>query len=146
MKQYNAKLREVTGQEPTIVFGDFNIKLINTSNDSYSSIGENHNSIVEYITYKGKYKTLLAADLELCDESGVASKVGKVDILKVAHHSYVSGSGYSSGSSISFIRSLNPKVAIITNNTVLPDFHPGSQRLTLLFPVPFPDCRLICSS
>ena len=123
MKNHGAKMKEITGQEPTLLFGDFNIKLMNTDNDGNSHSGENQNSIVQYITYKGKYKTLLASDMEFYDEGKIASKIGHVDILKVGHHSYASATSFD------FANALSPKTAIITNNTVITRFIPVGYHM-----------------
>lgn len=116
MKAKGAQLKNVTNIPATIEMGDFKIQLLNTEVASNSEkqngvvIGENKNSIVEYITYKGKYKTLLTADMEMEDEMKVANITGSVEILKIGHHSYPSAT------SMEFALATNPKNIIITNN------------------------------
>ena len=122
MQNAGANLQEVTGKSPTITLGNFSIKLMNTGTARSSEmsggkvVGENKNSIVQYITYKGKHKTLLAADMEKEDEMDVANAIGSIEVLKVGHHSS------STSSTTSFINKLSPKVAVITSNTVQSSF------------------------
>ena len=132
MKNAGATLVEVTNQKPTITLGDFSIKLMNTETARSSEMSggkvarENSNSIVQYITYKGKYKTLLAADMETSDEMDVANAIGSIEVLKVGHHSY------NTSSSGNFIAKLSPKVAIITNSSAESTFNAvGSQIQSL---------------
>lgn len=119
MKSHGAQLVEVTNKEPTFSLGGFTIKLINTevaSNDEKTNgvvIGENKNSIVTYITYNGKSKTLLAADMEVQDEMKVANKVGKIEILKIGHHSY------DTSTKIEFAKTIKPQNIIVTNSSVV---------------------------
>lgn len=116
MKNAGANLQEVTGKTPTITLGDFSIKLMNTGTARSNEMsggkvsGENKNAIVQYITYKGKHKTLLAADMEKEDEMDIANAIGSVVVLKIGHHSS------STSSTASFISKLSPKVAVITNS------------------------------
>ena len=133
MKNIGVNLQEVTNKEPTITIGDFTIQLLNTAvprANEYSNgkvIGENKNSIVEYITYKGKYKTLLASDMEREDEMDVANKIGHVDILKAGHHSYFSSTSYP------FINKLTPKTIVITNKEIYKTFLPMSYYLQQVY-------------
>ena len=124
MKNHGASLQEVTGKTPTITLGDFTIKLMNTetarSNEKSGGVvtGENKNCIVQYVTYKGKHKTLLAADMEREDEMDIANAIGHVDILKAGHHSY------ESATSFGFASKLSPKVVVVTNSSVAETFYP----------------------
>ena len=124
MKSLGASLQEVTNKEPILSLGDFNIQLLNTglprSNEYYKNkiAGDNKNSIVQYISYKGKYKTLLASDMEREDEMDVANKIGHVDILKAGHHSYFSSTSFP------FIDKLTPKTVVVTNKEIYKTFLP----------------------
>ena len=124
MKSAGAVMYEVTNKEPIITLGDFSIQLINTEvarenekEDGFITDG-NKDSIVEYITYKGKYKTLLAADMEREDEPYIANKIGHVEVLKVGHHSYASATSFG------FVDKISPKYAVITNIEMQPSFFP----------------------
>ena len=124
MAKSKAIFQEVTGKTPTITLGDFTIQLLNTEKATDNEknggkvIGENKNSIVQYIKYKGKYETLLAADMEREDEMAIANAIGKVEILKVGHHSHYSATSYP------FVKKLSPKRAIVTNYDFFETFHP----------------------
>lgn len=91
-------------------FGNFTITFMNTEYDDTKNIGENDNSVVTLVEADGK-KVLLTGDLDNCskDEERIAEAVGEVDVLKVGHHSY----GMSTMSK--FIKTVNPKMCIITN-------------------------------
>ncbi len=101
----------------------FDIELMNlnkrASNEGTGNL--NKDSIVAYVTYKGKHGTLLTGDLESQDEYRMADNnefSGKsVDVLKIAHH------GWQSSTTMKFvkIKEIHPKVAIITNSVVLDD-------------------------
>ena len=118
MKAKTSKIYDVTGKTTSFNLGDFAIKILNAETASSSEmsggkiIGENKNSLVTLVTYKGKYKTLLAGDLEMEDEPKVASQVGNVEILKIGHHSY------SSATSMEFAVKLSPKNIVVTNNSI----------------------------
>lgn len=110
----NAKSIPIISDIPTesFKFGNFTLTFLNTEYDDTKDIGENDNSIVTLVEIDGK-KMLLTGDLDNCskDEEKIAEIVGEVDILKVGHHSY----GMSTMSK--FIKTVNPKVSIITNTS-----------------------------
>ena len=112
----SVQLVEVTSKYPTITLGKFSIKLLNTEPASGTEIQngiaytENANSIVQYITYNGKFKTLLAADMIFSDETKVANSVGDIEILKMGHHSY------DTSTSKAFVNVLKPENLVITNS------------------------------
>lgn len=92
-------------------FEDFTIQFFNTVNPECAiGKGENGASIGTLVS-KGERKAFLAADITKRTgvEQLVASKVGKVDLLKAGHH------GYFGSSSADFLRALAPKMIIITN-------------------------------
>ena len=115
MAAKTGKLINVTGQHITFNLGDFLIKLLNTEPASIDEMvngvakGDNKNSIVALVTYKGMSSTLLAADMEYEDEPKVGNAVGHVEIFKMAHH------GYDSATSLEFVNKLTPRNVIITN-------------------------------
>lgn len=97
----------------TFVFGDFRLTILNTSYEFGSRIvGENDNSLAVLAEINGK-KILLSGDMDNYngDEVEVAKQVGKLDILKVAHHSY------SNSTEKEFLSITKPELAIVTNNS-----------------------------
>lgn len=93
------------------VFGDFTLQFINTvTPESLKEKGENAAS-VGVIIKKGDKKAFLAADFT--SDSGLeefyAEAIGNVDLLKIGHH------GYFGSSSMDFLRTLKPEIAICTN-------------------------------
>lgn len=97
--------------------GDMSITLFNTEYDRvHFDIGENDNSIGVLVEVFG-IKTFLSADIDnkTGDEDALAPEIGKVEILKVGHHSY------SGSSTNNFLKTLNPEVCIVTNDFVRTD-------------------------
>lgn len=93
------------------IFGDFNIKLINTRTpEEFKTSGENANSI-GIIVSKGEKRAFLGADFTNTDgfEMHYAHTIGDVDLLKIGHH------GYFGSSSSGFLRVLKPEITICTN-------------------------------
>lgn len=93
-------------------FGNFTLTFLNTEYDDTKNIGENDNSVVTLAEIGGK-RILLTGDLDNSskDEERIAEAVGEVDVLKVGHHSY----GMSTMRK--FIKTVNPKMSIITNTS-----------------------------
>lgn len=93
-------------------FGNFTLTFLNTEYDDTKDIGENDNSVVTLAEIDGK-RILLTGDLDNSskDEERIAEAIGEVDVLKVGHHSY----GMSTMSK--FIKTVNPKMSIITNTS-----------------------------
>ncbi|MBQ2848771.1 MAG: hypothetical protein IJE74_10995 [Clostridia bacterium] len=116
----------------SFVFGDFSIQFYNTvTPDSLEGKGENASSIGVKIT-KGKKTAFLAADITASTglEDMLADKIGDVDILKIGHH------GYYGSSSSGFLKTLNPEIAIVTNQ--LGKVYPNVKwNLTMKAKVPF---------
>lgn len=110
----NAKSIPIISDIPSkpFKFGNFTITFMNTEYDDTKNIGENDNSVATLVEADGK-KVLLTGDLDNCskDEERIAEAVGKVDVLKVGHHSY----GMSTMSK--FIKTVNPKMCIVTNTS-----------------------------
>lgn len=102
-----------------VKLGDFEIEFLNgTYRKRRIKFGENINSVVAVVKI-GKYKSVLAGDLNYKDgdEKRLAPQIGKIDLLKVGHHGYV-------GSTSAFwIKSLMPKYAIVCNwsKAIYPD-------------------------
>ncbi len=93
-------------------FGDFTIRFINTvTPEELYGKGENASS-VGVIIKKGEKSAFLAADFT--NDSGLekiyAEDIGDVDLFKIGHH------GYYGSSSMSFLRVLQPEIAIVTNH------------------------------
>lgn len=93
-------------------FGNFTLTFMNTEYENGNKkIGENDNSVVVLVEKDGK-KALLTGDLDnnSGDEVRIAQAVGKVDLLKVGHHSYAGSTGSR------FLKLVSPETAVITNN------------------------------
>jgi len=101
-----------------IDFGNFHVDFYNIDAASnghieYDRWRENLNSIGLKLTHKPSGKTtFLAADMEYGNEAKYASKIGKVDILKAGHH------GVKTSSTYDFMKTLSPKVVMITSSNV----------------------------
>ena len=93
-------------------FGNFTVTLFNTRDpQTDKKVGENDRSLGVLLEKNGT-RIFLAGDMDDLsgDESRLAPSIGKVDLLKVGHHSY------SGSSSHAFIRTLAPKACVITND------------------------------
>ncbi len=110
-------------EETKFMLGSFKITLFNTEAETkLSDIGENDNSMGVLVEKNGR-RAFLAGDIDnyTGDEEMLAPQIGKVDILKVGHHSY-------SGSTTSdWLKTLDPDYAVITNNYCT---DPTARRLT----------------
>lgn len=92
-------------------FGDFTVQFLNTDNSAdHAGRGENAESVGVKITKGGK-SAFLAADITKSTglEEKLREEIGTVDLLKIGHH------GYFGSSSMSFLRAIKPKLAIVTN-------------------------------
>lgn len=100
-----------------IKLGEFNIRFLNGSYVKPDKpTGENRNSVVTIVEKDG-LKAVLAGDIEkYCGkEKELAPLIGKVDILKVGHHSY------SSSSSVLWLKTLSPEIAVVSNSELHSD-------------------------
>ncbi|MBQ6119994.1 MAG: MBL fold metallo-hydrolase [Clostridia bacterium] len=92
--------------------GNFTVTLFNTD-DPYNEnkVGENDNSFGVLVEKNGT-RVFLAGDMDnyTGDEERLAPEIGRVDLLKVGHHSYAGSS------TLPFIRTLRPKAFVVTNN------------------------------
>ncbi|MGN0077783.1 MAG: MBL fold metallo-hydrolase [Coriobacteriales bacterium] len=85
----------------------------------------NEGSLVLQVTH-GKVKLLLAADATAETESALASRLGTVTLLKVAHHGSAGSTGYR------FLRSCMPKSAVISVGRGNSYGHPTQAALSRL--------------
>ena len=98
--------------ETEFKLGNMNIKLFNTEYDTVNTdLGENDNSLGVLLEVGG-VKVFLAGDINNItgDEDRLAPEIGKVNILKVGHHSY------SKSTSAKWLKTLNPDVCAVTND------------------------------
>jgi len=114
MEKRGAELIDVTNQSIKFDFGDFNIELLNTDIDPNElNLGENQNSIVTLVKFEN-IKLFLAADMIGKDDKIIKDYIGKIDILKLAHHGY-------SESTYEFLSTTKPDYVIISNHHI-PDY------------------------
>ncbi len=93
-------------------FGSFTLTMLNTEyEDGSRKVGENDNSLVVLVEKNGK-KALLTGDLDNYnhDEEKIADIAGKVDLLKVGHHSFAHSTEKK------FLKTVSPVVSVITNS------------------------------
>ena len=98
-------------EKTDFMLGNMHITLYNTEYDTvHTDIGENDNSIGMRVAVYGS-SAFLAADIDnkTGDEDRLAPQIGKVDILKVGHHSYAGST------TENWLKTLMPKVCIVTN-------------------------------
>lgn len=98
--------------EPTFTLGNFTITLFNTEYDNSGElVGENDNSFGVLVEKAGK-KVFLAGDIDNIngDEDKIKEQLGKIDVLKVGHHSY------SKSTSSGWLRTLKPTICVVTND------------------------------
>ena len=111
MEKKGAQLIDITSQTIKFNFGDFNLELLNTDIDPDElKLGENQNSIVTLLKYKDT-KLFLAADMISKDDKKIKDYIGKIDILKIAHHGY-------SESSYEFLSTTKPDYVVISNSYI----------------------------
>ena len=112
MRIKGAELIDVTNQIINFDFGDLHLELLNTDIDPDElNLGENQNSIVTLVTYKNT-KVFLAADMISKDDKKIKDYLGKIDILKIAHHGY-------SESSYEFLSTTKPDYVVISGTKIL---------------------------
>lgn len=113
-------------------FGDFLIQFVNTVTPAeLAGEGENASSIGVKVS-KDVKTAFLAADITASTglEDIVSPVVGDIDLLKIGHH------GYYGSSSQSFLQTLSPDIAIVTNQ--LGKVYPNVKwNLTMSAKVPF---------
>lgn len=121
--------------DEVFMFGDFEVQFFNTvTPEELKGRGENSASVGVKLT-KGERTAFLAADFT--QKSGLEScygdAIGQIDLLKIGHH------GYFGSSSASFLKKLQPKIAIVTN--YLGKIYPNVKwNLTVVAKVPIYSC------
>ena len=111
MQIKGAQLVDVTDQIINFDFGDLHLELLNTDIDPDElNHGENQNSIVTLINFRN-IKILLASDMISIDDKKIKDYIGKIDILKLAHHG-------KSESSYDFLKVTRPKYVVISNEEI----------------------------
>ncbi|MBQ9880292.1 MAG: MBL fold metallo-hydrolase [Clostridia bacterium] len=93
-------------------FGNFTVTLFNTDDpENPDPVGENDQSLGVLIEKNGT-RIFLAGDMDDLsgDETRLAPAIGKVDLLKVGHHSY------SGSTTEGFVKTLMPSACVITNS------------------------------
>lgn len=92
--------------------GNFRITLFNTEDNDSKRVGENDRSLGVLLEKNGT-RIFLAGDIDNFsgDEKRLAPQIGKIDLLKVGHHSY------QGSTSVGWLRKLKPSVCIITNSS-----------------------------
>ena len=111
MQKKGASLIDVTNQKIQFDFGDMHLEMLNTDIDPDElNLGENQNSIVTLINFKNT-KILLTSDMIAKDDQKLKDYVGKIDILKLAHHGY-------SESSYDFLKVTMPNYVVIFNDHI----------------------------
>ena len=97
--------------ENTFSLGNFTVTILNTKDNNTEKVGENDNSLGVLIEKNGA-KIFLAGDINNIngDEDRLSPIIGKVDLLKVGHHSY------SGSTTANWLKALNPDVCVVTNN------------------------------
>ena len=105
---------DVTNKNIQFNLGDLHFELLNTDIDPQElNYGENQNSLVTLINFKNT-KILLASDMLAKDDKTFKDYIGKIDILKLAHHG-------KSESSYDFLKIAQPNYVIISNSKI-PDY------------------------
>ncbi|MBQ6264729.1 MAG: MBL fold metallo-hydrolase [Clostridia bacterium] len=100
---------EKPGPAP-FTLGNFKVTLINTDDPEKSEkVGENDNSLGVLLEKNGS-RVFLAGDMDdySGDETHLAPEIGKIDLLKVGHHSNPGSS------SETFIKTLLPDACVVT--------------------------------
>ena len=93
-------------------FGNFTVTLFNTDDpEKPDRVGENDQSLGVLLEKNGT-RIFLAGDMDdnTGDETRLAPAIGKVDLLKVGHHSYAGSTTQN------FVKTLSPSACVITNS------------------------------
>ena len=93
------------------MLGNFKITLYNTEDENTDKVGENDNSLGVLVEKAGA-RIFLSGDIDNIsgDEDRLAPFIGKIDILKVGHHSY------RFSTEENWLKTLHPEVCIVTND------------------------------
>ena len=116
--------------QESFVFGDMTVTFFNTEPLGIDNIGENENSLGVLVEAAGK-KAFLSGDINNIEgtESAIKDEIGKVDLLKLGHH------GYDFSSSVGFLQTLKPDIAIVTNFSLYVNL--GARMTLTSFGCPF---------
>ncbi len=109
----NSKNIELVQDLPTdsFEFGNFTITLFNTAEpDPDTKVDENDNAIGTLVEKNGT-RVFLAADINNAskDEYVLSEQIGKVNLLKIGHHSY------SGSTTTKWLKTLMPDTCVVTN-------------------------------
>ena len=110
--------------------GNFTLTLFNTEDPvSDTPVGENDQSYGVLVEKNGT-RAFLAGDIDnhTGDENRLAPEIGKVDLLKVGHHSYAMSS------TADFIKTLCPSVCVVTNRAESVDMETLSRINSICHP------------
>ena len=111
MQKKGAQMIDVTNKNIQFNLGDLHFELLNTDIDPQElNYGENQNSLVTLINFRNT-KILLASDMLAKDDKIFKDYIGKIDILKLAHHG-------KSESSYDFLKVAQPNYVIISNSKI----------------------------
>lgn len=116
-------------------FGNFILTLLNTEyEDGSRKVGENDNSIVVLAEKDGR-KALLTGDLDNYnhDEEKISEIVGKIDLLKVGHHSFAHSTEKK------FLKTVRPTVSVITNS------YKHTDKRTLRRITKYTQSKIVCT-
>lgn len=116
--------------QESFTFGNMTLRFFNTEPLGIDDIGENENSLGILVEVDGR-KVFLAGDINNLEgtESAIKDEIGKVDVLKLGHH------GYDFSSSIGFLQTLRPEIAIATNKSLYVNL--GARMTLTSFGCPF---------
>lgn len=91
--------------------GNFTVTLYNTQDNDRRKVGENDRSLGVLLELGGT-RVFLAGDIDnkSGDENRIGKKLGRVDLLKVGHHSY----HYST--TVLWLMRLKPSICVVTNS------------------------------
>ena len=111
MQKKSAQLFDLTNKHHEFDFGDLHLEFLNTDIDPDElNLGENQNSIITLNHFRNT-KILLAADMIAKDDQKIKDYIGKLDLLKLAHHGY-------SESSYDFLKTTKPDNVVILNDHI----------------------------
>lgn len=102
--------------EKPFKLGNFTLTFFNTTDRDKRKVGENDRSLGVLVEKDGT-RVFLAGDInnKNGDEDRIGKKLGRVDLLKVGHHSY------SNSTTEGFLKALMPKICIVTNDSFRAD-------------------------
>ena len=112
MQKKGAQMIDVTNKNIQFNLGDLHFELLNTDIDPEEELNydENQHSIVTLINFRNT-KILLASDMLAKDDKKLKDYIGKIDVLKLAHHG-------KSESSYDFLKVTQPNNVIISNKKI----------------------------